>query len=190
MKTSITTSILALAAVLLPPAAQASTAFETTEALQGIAFKVTSPNTPTANAVTITPAGLEIDNSPIAVETTGIVTGAEVGDINADGSPEIYVHAVEPGEDRRAVLIAFSANRKKSLSQIYLPPLEDDAANAKGYRGRDEFAVVEGIIARRFPIYPEDATRTEPTGKMRQIQYRLVPGEAGWVLKVDRVVEF
>lgn len=32
-------------------------------------------------------------------------------------------------------------------------------------------------------------TNAKPTGGMREIQYRLVPGEAGWILKVDRVVE-
>jgi hypothetical protein len=140
--------------------------------------------------VTIVPSGLAIDNSPVEVETSGMVTGAEVADIDADGSPEIYIYVAEPGAEKRASLIAFSANKTKSLSQIFLPALEDDAKNAKGYRGHDEFAVVEGIVARRFPIYPDDKTQTEPTGKLRQIQYKLVPGEASWVLKIDRVVEF
>jgi hypothetical protein len=183
-------SFLALATLFLFPSVQAATAFETTQTLQGITFKVTSPNAPTANSVTVTPAGLETDNSPITVEVGGIVTGAEVGDINADGSPEIYIYIAEPSGDKRATLIAFSANRRKSLSQIYLPALEDDAKNAKGYRGRDEFAVVEGIIARRFPLFPEDKSKTEPTGKMRQIQYKLVAGEASWMLRIDQVVEF
>lgn len=190
MKTSMKTSIFALAALGLLHSVQAATAFETTQTLQGITFKVTSPNAPTANSVTVTPVGLAIDNSPITVEAGGVVTGAEVGDINADGSPEIYVYTIEPGDDRRGALIAFSANRKKSLSQIYLPALKDDAKNARGYRGRDEFAVVEGIIARRFPLFPEDRSKTEPTGKMRQIQYKLVAGEAGWRLKPDKVIEF
>ena len=29
-----------------------------------------------------------------------------------------------------------------------------------------------------------------PGGKMRQLQYKLVPGEAGWQLKFDRMDEF
>ena len=190
MKMSMKTSLFAIAALFLFPSVQAATAFETTQTLQGVTFKVTSPNAPTANSVTVTPSGLKIDNSSITVETSGIVIGTEAGDINADGSPEIYIYSVEPAGDKRATLVAFSANRKKSLSQIYLPALEDDDKNAKGYRGRDEFAVVEGIIARRFPIFPEDRSKTEPTGKMRQIQYKLVAGEAGWRLKPDKVIEF
>jgi hypothetical protein len=182
--------VAALAATFLIHSVQASAAFEATGTLHGIAFAVSSPNTPTANRVTIVPSGLAIDNGPIEVETSGIVTGVEVADIDADGSPEIYIYVAEPGADKRGSLIAYSANKKKSLSQIFLPALEDDAKNAKGYRGHDEFAVLEGVVGRRFPIYPDDKTQTEPTGKMRQIQYKLVPGEASWVLKIDRVVEF
>jgi hypothetical protein len=77
-----------------------------------------------------------------------------------------------------------------SFHVIAFPALEDDPENAKGYRGHDEFAVLEGVVGRRFPIYPDDKIRPEPTGKMRQIQYKLVPGEASWMLKIDRVAEF
>lgn len=170
---------------VLPPAA-----FAATESLHGITFKVSSPNTPTHNTVTITPAGLEKDNSPVTSNVKGVVLRAEVADINSDGSPEIYVHTVETDASAAAGLIAFSANQKKSLSHISLPSLRDDAKNSTGYRGHDEMAVVEGIIARRFPIYPEDTLKSEPTGKMRQLQYKLHAGEAGWLLTLDKVVEF
>jgi hypothetical protein len=57
--------------------------------------------------------------------------------------------------------------------------------------GHDEFAVVEGVVAQRFPIYGEGDTNAGPTtGKTRQLQYKLVPGEAGWVMKLDQVTEF
>ncbi|MEY3069543.1 MAG: hypothetical protein RLZZ456_1242, partial [Pseudomonadota bacterium] len=62
--------------------------------------------------------------------------------------------------------------------------------NSKGYMGHDEFVVGEGIIAQRFPIYNEGDNNANPTGKTRQLQYKLTAGEAGWVMKVDRVVEF
>jgi hypothetical protein len=50
-------------------------------------------------------------------------------------------------------------------------------------------AVVEDVLARRFPIY-DGAVPPSPTGRMRQLQYKLKPGEAGWVLVLDRVTEF
>jgi hypothetical protein len=162
--------------------AEPSAAFEKSLTLQGITFKISSPNTATANTVTLTPAGLSGDNSPQKSDISAKVTGAEVADLNADGFPEIYIYTQD--NTNRAGLIAWSSNKNKSLSQISLPDLGDAA---KGYRSGDEFAVMEGILARRFPIYPEDNTRTEPTGKIRQLQYKLHAGEAGWLLKVDEV---
>jgi hypothetical protein len=160
--------------------------FEATRQLLGITFKVVS----SGNQLTIAPAGLEIDNGPITEVLKGVVRSVEVADINSDGSPEIYVFIAEPAGEMRAGLIAYSANKKKSLSDIYLPPLEEDPESCRGYRGRDEMAVVEGIVARRFPIFPDDAAKAEATGKTRQLQYKLQAGEAGWVLKVDRVIEY
>jgi hypothetical protein len=39
-------------------------------------------------------------------------------------------------------------------------------------------------------VYRDADTNPKPTGGTRQIQYKLVPGEAGWSLKVDRVVDY
>lgn len=161
--------------------------FDQTAILQGISFKVTSPNLRSANTVTVTPAGLEENNRPITLDIIGTIHRIETGDINVDGSPEIYIYARD-GEGSN--LLAYSVNRKKSLSQIFLPDLKDDAKNSAGYRGHDEFAVVENSLARRFPIFPEDEAETKPTGKMRELRYKLHPGEAGWVLKVDQATEF
>jgi hypothetical protein len=65
-----------------------------------------------------------------------------------------------------------------------------DKTASNGYMGHDEFAVVENILARRFPIYRDSDANAKPTGGMRQLQYKLIPGEAGWTLKLDRLVEF
>lgn len=51
-------------------------------------------------------------------------------------------------------------------------------------------AVVEGVLARRFPISGKGGDSSSPAGKTRRLQYRLVAGEAGWVLKLDKMVEF
>jgi hypothetical protein len=164
--------------------------FEKTFELQGIRFRVTSANNGSINTLRIVPSGLEIDNSPIVRTIDGIVTGAEVADINADGSPEIYVYVTSAGSGSYGSLVAYSANRLRSLSEIYLPPFTQDTGLSNGYRGHDEFAVLEGILARRFPVYRDGDTNATPSGGMRQFQYKLVPGEAGWVLKLDRTMEY
>ena len=174
-----------------PPAAPATAgSFDKTLELLGIRFQVTSSNDGSINTLHIVPAGLEVDNSPIMRTIDGTVTGAEVADINADGSPELYVYVASAGSGSYGSLVAYSANRGKSLSEIYLPPVTQDLALSKGYMGHDEFAVLEGVLGQRFPIYRDGDTNARPTGGMRQLQYRLVAGEAGWILKVDRVVEY
>jgi hypothetical protein len=155
--------------------------------LQGITFTVASPNDAARNTVTVTPAGLEIDNSAWSQEVDGIVTGAEVADLNADGSPEVYVYVRSPGTDARGSVLACVANHRKSLSIAFMPPLSDTPDAAKGYVGHDEFAVLENVLGRRFPVHDDAGA---PTGRIRQLQYRLTAGEAGWILKVDRITEF
>jgi hypothetical protein len=159
--------------------------FEQKETLQGITFQVFSPNTRSGNRLAVTPTGLESDNAPVEMDIAGIITRMEVADINVDGSPELYVYGFDGGSQ---TLMAWSSNKKKSLSSIMLPPM--DAAQSEGYRGGDEFAVVEGILGRRFPVYPDDKPESKPTSKIRQIQYKLHQGEAGWLLRPEKVIEF
>ena len=66
----------------------------------------------------------------------------------------------------------------------------DDAANSKGYMGHGEFALVKGSLAQHFPIYNDGDNNATPSGKARQLQYTLVPGEASWQPRPDRVVEY
>ncbi len=182
------------AAANQPPAASVQPAdnvgFDQRLELQGIGFGVSSPNAATANSVTVTTTGLEIDNSPWESPADGDVVGAEVGDLDANGSPEIYVYVRSRDPDARGSLVGYAANYRKSLSAIYLPPLSDDPAAVAGYRGHDEFALVERSLARRFPLYAGDGDAAVPTAKTRHLQYRLVAGEAGWRLELVNSTEF
>ncbi|CRI66271.1 exported hypothetical protein [Thiocapsa sp. KS1] len=169
------------------PAAGSGAPFLKTLELHGIRFVVSADyQSPTAT-VTITPSGLEIDNSPVTRSIDWRVKDAEVADLDVDRSPEIYVYLTSDTGDS---LVALSANKRKSLSDIDLPPLDETPGAMAGYRGRDAFAVGEGRLLRRFPIYRDGDSDAEPTGGMRQLQYRLEPGEAGWRLVVDQVLAY
>ena len=56
--------------------------------------------------------------------------------------------------------------------------------------GHDEFAVEENTLVRRFPVYKDGDTNSQPTGGTRQIQYKLKAGEAGWILRPDKIVNY
>lgn len=164
--------------------------FEQTLEWQGITFHVSTEQVDGKPTLRITPKGLEIDNAIISRALTGEVVRAEVADLNNDGSPELYVFTRSPGRGMPGDLIAYSANNKKSLSEIYLPPVSDNPKTAEGYQGEDSFAVVENRLVQRFPVYDSADAGAGRTGKMRQVQYTLVAGEAGWVLREDKVTEY
>ncbi|MDP4847944.1 MAG: PliI family lysozyme inhibitor of I-type lysozyme [Akkermansiaceae bacterium] len=164
--------------------------FDKKLSLQGLTFQVKCPNEGSLNKLTITPTGLEGENKPIVVEVDGSVTGAEVEDLDANGFPEIYVYVTSAGSGNYGSLVAYAANQKKSLTEIFLPDLGEDRVNSKGYMGHDQFAVGEGSLLRRFPLYKAGDSNANPTGKTRQLQYKLRAGEAGWILRLDKVVEY
>ena len=174
----------------LAGAADTAGGFDQVFELQGITFRVICPNQGSINQLEIIPAGLEVDNTVIKREIDGTVTAAEVADLNGDGSPEIYTYINSAGSGTYGSLVAYAANNKKSLSEIYLPPLADDKENSIGYMGHDEFAVIESYLARSFPIYGKGDTNANPTGGTRQLQYKLKQGEASWVLELEKSVDY
>ena len=154
--------------------------------LQGITFHIQPYYEGSINRLRIIPGGLTSDNSSALTIIDGIVTGAEVADLNTDRSPEIYVYITSPGSGSYGSLVAYSANDKKSMSPIYFPSLNDDKTSSRGYMGHDEFAIVENTLARRFPIYKEGDSDANPTGGTRQLQYKLEADEATWNLRLDK----
>ena len=141
------------------------------------------------NQLRIKPSGLTVDNSKITAELDGTAYDAELADLDGNRWPEIYVYVSSAGSGSYGSLAAYAVNNGKSITPIYLPPLEQSPEAFEGYMGHDTFTVVEHRLVRRFPVYRQGDANAAPTGGTRQLQYRLVPGEAGWELQVDRITE-
>jgi hypothetical protein len=180
----------ALFLFMIPCHAEETKPFSRTLSLQGISFKISSTNSGSLNKLNIVPDGLKEINKPIEREIEGNVNGAEIADLNSDGSPEIYIYVTSAGSGSYGSLVAYAVNQKKSLSEIFLTDIMTDPKLSKGYMGHDEFAVVENSLARRFPIYKDGDINSRATGGTRQIEYKLLPGEAGWVLRVKKSTDF
>ena len=177
-------------ATLTPTPTKTHTAFSTTAQLHGIKFKVESPNSESNNKVTVTPSGLSGSIEPVTSDVNGDVYGAESGDLNVDQSPEIYIYVRERDGKKRASLIGYSANSKKSMSEISVPAIDPASKEAAGLNGEDEFAVVENTLVRRFPLFAGTGDAAKKTGKFRQFDYKLKKGEATWALYVNKVEEY
>ncbi|HCN75896.1 MAG TPA: hypothetical protein DIT13_01730 [Verrucomicrobiales bacterium] len=150
-----------------------------------MSFKVTSPAKESGNSFTLTPSGLSASNEPVTVPIKGFVVNLLCDDIDGDDSPEIAV-ITQDGPQERGTAHVFSTNAKKSMSAVNLRDITDTPKLINGYGGGDEYQFVEGTFIRRFPIQGDGA----PTGKTRQLQYKLKPGEAMKQLVLDKSVEY
>lgn len=142
--------------------------------LQNVGFNVSSAPKDNKNLLTVFTFGLPNDYNENFDIGNNIITNAEVEDLNADGSPELVVYAQSQENPKRMSVYAFSVNNKKSMSQVYFPPISENNEINNGYNGEDDFSLVENYLVQQFPVY-NNGKKTE---KIRQIQYKLIDGEA------------
>jgi len=159
---------------------------KTTLALQGIRFTLASANQGSVNTLVVTPAGLSRDNSRLTSEIDGTVTSAEVADLDGDGSPELYIGITSAGSSSAGSLLGYAVNKRKSLSGVFLPPLDPTSPQAQGYQGHDSFRTEGRHLVQRFPLYRPGDANASPSGGMRTLYHRLARGEAGWLLQLDK----
>lgn len=167
-----------------------SRVFIKTLSLQNIGFDVSTTGKGSIQQLTIQPFGLKIDNNKITIEIDGSVTNAEIQDLNSDGFPELLVYITSAGSGSYGNVIGYSVNAGKSMSQIYFPPIADNPKANKGYMGHDEFAIVETTLVQRFKTYKDSDVNSNPTGNIRQIQYKLKEGEASRKFIIDKIIEY
>lgn len=143
------------------------------------------------NQLTLTPYGYKNSNEAFLYSVEGeTLVDCEVADLNKDGFPEFLCYLKSDGSGGYGRLIALSSNRGLSLSAIHMPDLLENKEANEGYMGHDEMRVLEDVLARRFPVYREGDTNANPSGGMRQIQYKLEDGEAGRSLVITKIVNF
>lgn len=149
-----------------------------------LSFTVSSPQVAEKNTILIVPSGFTASNDSILIAVEGQVVKVESADISGDNSPELLVVTKDAVNHGHAYV--FSGNKNKSVSPVNIEDPSATKGAMDGYQGEDEYALVESVFARRFPVY-ESGTKS---GKTRQIQFKLKNGEAMKQLKVDKVTTF
>ncbi|WP_075601627.1 PliI family lysozyme inhibitor of I-type lysozyme [Saccharicrinis aurantiacus] len=168
-----------------------SNVFNKELSLQGIDFSVTSITESYTTKLHVKSSGLEIREYDEIIDVQGdFIVGAEVSDLNSDGSPELFVFTQSPGSGSYGKVYAFSVNNKKSMSQVYFQLTAENKAINEGYMGHDVFLISENSLVQRFPIYKRSDSNANPTGGMRKVSYKMLNGESGRKLVVDRVATY
>jgi len=155
---------------------------DTTMKVGRVGYRLTCLNkSPDKNNVTISPQGFDKNVRDFSFEVKGRVTKAEVDDINRDGFPDLVFYVFTNDSIPKGTVIAISSEKNESVAAIVFPDIFDDPKARIGYKGNDEFFLMEGYLVRRFRVYPvEGAPATASTGNLvRQITYTIVPGERG-----------
>lgn len=139
------------------------------------------------NEVDIKPIGFETDAHESGMYFKGRVIKSQIDDLNNDGFPDLVVITISGprGEFGNAYAIISMSN--KSFSPAGLPDIQLDPKYKDGYRGHDEFSLLEGTLMRKFPVYKTDDKDNAPTGGKRIIQYKITGSEdAGYKFKVEQ----
>ena len=145
---------------------------------------------PDKNFATLKPVGFESGAREMEFYVKGRIERVEIEDFNNDGFPDMimYSHGGVSANDYVTVYAVLSAENK-SFTPVFFPDILDDAKLRDGYKGHDEFTLMEGMIMRTFPVFKPDDTADKPTGGKRTIQYKLFSIEGGYRFKVIRTFE-
>lgn len=154
-----------------------------------ISFDVSSTGKGSIQTLTIQPYGLK-SNQKLVHKIDGKIMDAEIGDINTDGHPELFIYTQSAGSGSYGNVVAYSLTPREVMTLIPFPSIAKHAQAGKGYMGHDEFAVVENTFAQRFPIYRPTDTNSKATGGIRQIQYKLGSKKNKPQFIIDKIVEY
>jgi len=132
------------------------------------------------NAISINPVGFENEVRDFSFDLKGLLTGAEVDDLNKDGFPDLLLYVNTKDSLNKSTVIGISSMENKSVVPIVLPDILDDPRLRDGYKGSDQYMLLEGILMRTYPLFEKDANGVQqPTGKIRRLMYRVAQGEQG-----------
>lgn len=147
---------------------------------------------PEKNNLSITPVGFESGSREVTLEIKGRILTTESDDLNNDGFPDLVLYVYSSDVNGYGKVFGIYSDQNKGIRPIIFPDIMDDPKLSVGYKGHDEYSLVEGNLMRRFPVYQKgDSTNYVPNGMVRQIQYRVVPTEQeGFKFKVLRSFEF
>ena len=130
------------------------------------------------NDIIIDPIGFENNAREAQFEIRGRINKCELDDFNNDGFPDAVLYVIDA--KHKGYVIGITSEKNEGMNAILFPDINDDVKLSTGYNGYDEFSLFQGTLLRKFPIFDTtNATLQQRTGKIRTIQYNVVPNDRG-----------
>lgn len=175
--------ILLLAGVFCLRAVRAQIEFEkidTTMKVGKTGYRINCRNKEVGeNQMSIRPIGFESPaNQGMNFPVRGRISKAMVDDLNGDGVADLILFIYTDSAAIHGTVLAFISDGTKSIVPAGLPDVALDGKLNGGYKGHDQFSMLEGTLLQRFPIY-KPGDKDAPTGGNRVIQYQLSKVEGG-----------
>lgn len=134
------------------------------------------------STISIVTEGFEIVNDTYEFGELDPIESTFIADLDNNGFEEFYFITRSAGSGSYAKLYGLASNRDKSVSQIYV----NENFNGEffnGFMGHNEYRVEKNLFLNTFPVYESGDPNSAPSGGMRTIEYNLLAGKAGWILK-------
>ncbi len=131
------------------------------------------------NELSVKPVGFENTARTMDFYVKGRVAGIAIEDLNNDGFPDLLVYLYNGENGVFGTVYVFMSEENKSCAPVALPDVMLDGKLKDGYKGHDEFSLLEGTLIQKFPLFKPGDDKDKPTGGNRVVQYHVVPGEGG-----------
>ena len=135
----------------------------------------------------VIPEGFMNTTDTFVIREADPVAEVFTADLNGDGFDELYVVTRSAGSGSYATVHAWSSNRDKSVTPVYVRELPEKEKREvfKGYMGHDSVYVEDNRLVRKFPVYKNGDANCCPSGGTKVVKYALKQGEASWLLEID-----
>jgi len=131
------------------------------------------------NDLRVRPIGFDGSAREIAFPLRGRLLKAEIDDLNSDGYPDLVLYVYSDSAGVFGTVYAFLSVDNKSITGCVLQdPMMVGKINT-GYKGHDQFILMEGNLLQKFPIYKPGDDKDKPTGGTRVVLYQLAKTDSG-----------
>ncbi len=137
--------------------------------------------------ILIEKVGFSASNTPHELKDIDPVEDIFLADLDKNGFEELYLLTRSAGSGSYQNIYGIASNHDKSTTPVYVRPITEEQLMQgnlfEGYRGHNKFSFENGELTNTFPVYREGDKNAKATGGTKTIGYRLVTGEAGWILE-------